>query len=149
MIFMATMEHIDMLTNVTADVLADMPNYANVEYDRDHARHMLTQYINLPCLGVFFKEVNGEVVGLYIGVVGPQWFSPAIELSEIMLWVRKDYRPADLGRRLIKVAEEWGISKGAKKVFLAAASGYETDRVIKLYNRMGYKDFSRIACKEV
>lgn len=149
MILMAEEKHLDLLVNVTLDVMSDLPNYAGVAYDKEHTRSMLTQYLNCPGLAIFFEEIDGVVTGLYMGIVAPQWFTPTLEMSELMFWVHRDFRCTTLARRLIKTMEAWAISEGAKKLFLAAASGYETDRVMTLYDRMGYRSFSRIACKEV
>lgn len=148
-IIRATAEHIDMLTSVTADVLNDLPNYAGVQLDLDHTRQMLQVYIGLPDLAIFFSEVDGEIVGLFIGMVHPQWFTPTLEMSELMFWVRSDYRSTPLAKRLIKTMEEWAIPRGAKRLFMAAGSGYETERVEKFYRRLGYGTRTTISCKEV
>ena len=66
-----------------------------------------------------------------------------------MFWVRADFRTTHLARLLIKTMERWAIEKGAKKLIIAAASGYETARVEKFYNRMGYKTCALMTSKEV
>ena len=149
MIIRAGKEHIEMLTRAAVGVLADLPNYANVVYDIEHTRHMLNIYIDLPDLAIFFKEVEGEVVGLFMGMIHPQWFTATLEMSELMFWVRADYRTTPLAKQLIKVMEEWAIPRGAKKLFMAAGSGYETERVEKFYKRLGYTTRTVIACKGV
>lgn len=149
MILMAEQKHVELLVNVTKDVLDDLPNYAGVEYDIEHSRNMLNLYINTPGLGCFF-EADGDVLcGFIMGMVAPQWFTPTLEFSEIMFWVRKEYRKSNLAVRLLVTMEEWAIHKGAKKIFMAAASGYKTEAVMRFYNRRGYRNFSQIACKEI
>lgn len=149
MIIKASSEHIDILTNVVADVLADLPNYAGVEFDREHTRRMLGIYLDLPGLGCFFEAVDGEVVGLFMGMIHPQWFTPTLEMSELMFWVRADYRATPLARQLMCAMEAWAVPGGARKLLVAAASGYETARVERFYNRMGYRTCALITCKEV
>ena len=145
----ATAEHIDMLTNVTESILKDLPNYAGVKLDLEHTRRMLEVYISLPDLSIFFSEVDGEIVGLFMGMVHPQWFTPTLEMSELMFWVRSDYRTTPLAKQLIRTMEEWAIPRGAKRLFMAAGSGYETERVEKFYRRLGYGTRTVISCKEV
>lgn len=149
MIVRANREHIEMLTRAAVGVLADLPNYAGVVYDIDHTRRMLEIYIGLPDLAIFFKEVDGEVVGLFMGMVHPQWFTPNLEMSELMFRVRSDYRTTPLAKQLIRTMEEWAVPMGVKKLFMAAGSGYETERVEKFYRRLGYTTRTVIACKEV
>jgi GNAT superfamily N-acetyltransferase len=149
MITKADHSHIDMLARAAVGVLADLPNYATVEYDIEHTRNMLNLYLGLDGLACFFEEHDGEVIGLFMGMVAPQWFSPTLEMSELMFWVRSDFRTTPLARLLIKTMEQWAIEKGAKKLIIAAASGYETARIEKFYNRMGYKTCALMSSKEI
>lgn len=135
----ATREDIDLLSTAGVKVLNDLPNYSSMVCDPKHTRWMLEQFIDLPQLGIFFKEVNGEVVALYMGIVAPPWFSPSLELSEIMLWVREDFRGTSLATKLIALSEEWGKSMGAQRCVLAAASGYKPQAVERFYNKKGYR----------
>lgn len=149
MIQRATAEHIDLLVRASVGVLDDLPNYAGVVYDPDHTRRMMEVYMRLPDLGIFFEEEDGQVVGLIMGMIHPQWFTPTREMSELMFWVRPDHRKSPLARQLIKTMEEWAIPRGARKIFMAAGSGYETERVEKFYRRLGYKVRTVIACKNI
>lgn len=149
MIQRATREHIAMLSVAGAELLNDLPNYANVERDPAHTLRMLDAFIDLPDLAIFFKEIDGEVVGLFMGIVAPPWFSPTLEMSEIMFWVREDQRRSGLARELMSAMEEWAKSMGAKRLTMAAASGYETARVEKFYNRLGYKTNALQCTKEI
>lgn len=149
MIRQARPEDIDMLVRASAGVLDDLPNYTGVEYDPEHTRRMLEVYMTLPDMGIFFKEAGGEIIGLFMGMVHPQWFTPSLEMSELMYWVRADFRNTPLARDLLKVAEEWAVSRGARKLFVAAGSGYETERVENFYRRLGYTTRTVICCKGV
>ena len=149
MIVRANNDHIEMLARAALGVLDDLPNYAGVTYDIEHSRKMLETYLCLPDLGCFIEIADGEVVGMFMGMVHPQWFTPTLEFSELMFWVRSDYRKTSLARQLMKSAEEFAISRGAKKLIVAAASGYQTERVEKFYNRLGYHTCALMTCKEV
>lgn len=149
MIQRATREHIDMLSVAGVKVLNDLPRYASVKVDPEHTKGMLTAYLDVPVLGIFFKEVEGEVVGLFMGCVAAPWFSPEKEMDEIMYWVREDHRTTNLAVRLLNTAEAWAKSLGAKRVNLASASGYETERVVRFYNYLGYKTSGTQCCKEI
>jgi GNAT superfamily N-acetyltransferase len=149
MIIKADRSHVELLAASAEGVLSDLPNYANVEQDINHTRNMLTLYLGLDGLGCFFKEVDGKVVGLFMGIVAAQWFSPTLEMAEIMFWVRKDYRTTDLAVRLIRSMEEWATGIGAKRLIMASSSGFNTDGVEKFYNFMGYKTNAIQCVKEV
>ena len=146
----ATAQDADKLVAAGVGVLADLPNYSSVHYCPDHARKMLLGFIALEALGVFFVENEAaEVVGLFMGVVAPQWFTPVLEMSELMFWVREDMRGSSAGRSLLLEAEEWAKGKGAKLSIIAAGSGWETERVVKYYERKGYRRWSVCCCKEL
>jgi GNAT superfamily N-acetyltransferase len=66
-----------------------------------------------------------------------------------MFWVRKDYRRTPLARDLIKTMEAWAKTKDAHKIIMAAGSGYQTERVERFYNRLGYKTTALTTCKEI
>jgi len=149
MIERAGVEHAQILARAGIDVLQDLPNYAGVPFVMSHTVTMLEKYIPLPEIGCFFKQVGGEVVGLFMGVIGSQWFTPQLELSEVMFWVRSDYRSTPLARDLIKTMEAWAKTKDAHKIIMAAGSGYQTERVEKFYNRLGYKTTALTTCKEI
>lgn len=149
MIERASVEHAEMLARAGVGVLQDLPNYAGVPFDMEHTLTMLKLYLPLPDVGCFFKQVAGEVVGFYMGIVSAPWFTPQREMSEIMFWVREDHRCSTLARTLIKTMEEWAKSLDAHKLFIAAGSGYETKRVEKFYNHMGYITCALTTCKEI
>lgn len=149
MIERAGVEHCEMLARAGVGVLQDMPNYAGVPFDMNHTISQLKLFLPLPNLGCFFKQVDGEVVGFYMGIIAAPWFTPELEAAEIMFWVRPDYRKTDLAKRLIEVAEEWARDNHAAKILIAAGSGYRTEPVLRFYRRMGYHPFGTTTCKEL
>jgi len=150
MIKRATIDDIDKLAVMGVKCLNDLPNYSTAKCDPEHTRKQLLLYIGIPDMAIFYKEdEQGEIVGVLMGIVAAPWFTSDKEMSEIMFWVREDYRKSRLAFELIKVMEEWAITAGAKKIIMAAASGYETKRVEKLYNWLGYQSNAIQCCKEV
>ena len=150
MIEKASLEHIDILVSSGREVLADLPNYAGVPFDEEHSKNALTMYLSLPIFGCFFKRVDNKVVGVLMGVVGAPWFTPQNEMSEIIFWVHRDYRRTGISRELIKAMEHWAVNElNAKKLLMAAGSGYETERITKFYNKLGYRTWGTSTCKEI
>lgn len=149
MIKRATQDDAVLLAHTGVHVLNDLPNYKDSVYDIEHTLSVIKLYLDIPGVGCFYKEVDGEVVGLFLGIVAAPWFTPEPEMSEIMFWVREDYRRTSTARELIKTMEQWATQEGAKKLLMAAGSGYETSRVEKFYNRLGYRTWALTTCKEV
>lgn len=138
MIKRAGVEHVDLLVNASAKMLQDFPLYQDFRFDIEHTKTVLHTYLQAPCIGCFYITDKAEVVGILLCIVGAPLFTPEKEMSELMFWIRPDHRSYAQARELIKHAEQWGKSEGAVRSKLAAASGYATNLITKLYSRMGY-----------
>lgn len=91
--------------------------------------------------------VDGKIAGALWGCLTTMPWSSAKVAQDAILFVSKDYRGN--GKLLIADWERWANQQGAVAVCISTASGMETKRVCKLYERMGYELTGHTFFKEI
>ena len=86
-------------------------------------------------LGVLI--VDGAIAGVLWGCLVTVPWSSTKMAQDAILFVSKEHRGN--GKLLLEDWERWAKYSGASAVCISTASGLETERVCKLYERMGYK----------
>lgn len=86
-------------------------------------------------LGVLI--VDGKIAGALWGCLIELPWSSAKMAQDAILFVSKEHRGN--GKLLLSDWEHWAKQAGASTVCISTASGLETERACKLYERMGYK----------
>jgi GNAT superfamily N-acetyltransferase len=79
------------------------------------------------------------IIGYVCAVVHESIFNDKLRVSDIGLFVLPDYRHTSASIKLVRLLEEWAIKQGASQIWLGQTTGDEPDRVVKFYNRLGYK----------
>ena len=95
-------------------------------------------------LGVLI--VDGKIAGALWGCLIELPWSNAKMAQDAILFVSKEYRGN--GKLLLENWERWAKKSGAEAVCISTASGLETERVCKLYERMGFKPTGHTFFKE-
>ncbi len=86
----------------------------------------------------FVSEVDGEIQGMFIGVMFEHYFSDATLSTDLLLYVSPDKRGGMTAVRLIKRYIEWAKSLGVDDIRLGETAGIDSDTVNKLYTRLGF-----------
>lgn len=86
-------------------------------------------------LGVLIVE--GVIAGVLWGCLVTVPWSSTKMAQDAILFVSKEHRGN--GKLLLEDWGRWAKHSGASAVCISTASGLETERVCKLYERMGYK----------
>ena len=95
-------------------------------------------------LGVLI--VDGGIAGVLWGCLVTLPWSSTKMAQDAILFVSKEYRGN--GMLLLEDWERWAKESGAEAVCISTASGLETERVCKLYERMGFKPTGHTFFKE-
>ncbi len=117
--------------------------YANeVETMKNHPLHIQTLMEGLAATiltGGYLKvlEVDGKIVGGLWGILANQPWSNAKFAQDMIILVDKGHRNGN-GLLLIRDWIKWAKEKGATEVYLSTASGIETERFIRLTERLGF-----------
>ncbi|MES2973270.1 MAG: GNAT family N-acetyltransferase [Pseudomonadota bacterium] len=85
------------------------------------------------------EEVDGVVVGGFLGVVWPHFFGPDLQASDLALFIRPEYRGGSAGFRLIRAFITEAKARGAAQVVLANSTGIQPERVAGLFERVGLR----------
>ncbi len=80
---------------------------------------------------------TGEVVGGFIGGFNEHWFGHTRVAYDLALFLHPDHRGGSAGVRLLKKAFEVAKERGAVDMIVSNSTGYETERVEKLYEFVG------------
>lgn len=103
-----------------------------IEPDREHMAAFARMLIDVPCALLLVAEQGGRIIGS-IGVMAtPHPYSGAPVMSEMFWYVAPEARGD--GVRLLKAAEAWGRSVGARHVIMIAPDS----RVSAFFQRLGY-----------
>ena len=100
--------------------------------------------------GVFLvAEVSGEIVGYFIGglgIVEDYRLLDKIGEGESM-FILDQYRGLGIGTEFMRLFEDWCRKRDIKRVRIVSSAGNKD--AIKLYHRIGYKDYDLKLEKEL
>lgn len=116
----------------------ESPEY-NFVPPSDHTIEHIWQYFrNALRAGVLFGVIeDGE--GFMFGGVSRAWYNPKfVEAYEQLLYVVPERRTGRLGVRLISSFEEAARLLGVHKMHAGATTGIADEKVLKLYEKMGW-----------
>jgi GNAT superfamily N-acetyltransferase len=85
------------------------------------------------------SEVDGEIQGGFIGAVVPHFFGNDLQSFDYALFLTEHARTGATGLRLIKAYIAEARAKGANQIMLANSTGYQPERVARLFESMGFK----------
>ena len=87
----------------------------------------------------FVLSVDGQIVGLIAGIVGSSHLSDQPVYQELVWYVSEKHRR--YGIRLLNHLEAWCYLHGIKQIVMARMSNSMPEKISKLYEAMGYKEF--------
>lgn len=96
-------------------------------------------------LGCVFVSENerGEVVGMIVGTVYPNFANGCMTASEIVMWVDPHARAQGRFSSLLRAFEQWARDRGAIAVHLVSWAR-PLDRI---YEAFGYRELERVFVK--
>lgn len=84
-------------------------------------------------------ENDRTIVGVMLGHVTPYYFSDDLIAQDLVVFVKKEHRGSFAGVSLINKFCDWADSKGCKETLMGITAGIETDRLKKLYEKLGFE----------
>jgi len=79
-----------------------------------------------------------KLIGYTCGILHESVFNDRLRVSDIGVYVDRNYRAGSLAKRLIDQLEQWSKQQGAEELWLGQTTGDNPDQVVKYYNRLGY-----------
>ena len=125
---------------------AEAPRYQNKLFDEGRAGAAIDGIAGAGA--VFVAEDDGKLVGMIGGMVSPEFFSTEKVAYAICHYVAPAARKGLAGFRLLKAFEAWAFGPGgADESVVAPSTGVETDAVVGMYERAGYKIYAHSLVK--
>ncbi len=87
--------------------------------------------------------------GLWAGSIHPLWYSDDLIVSDLVFYVRKEYRGSSAAYKLLKMAEKWATYKGAKSFNVGLSSGIDTDKTVCFFKKLKYFNSGTLMTKEL
>ena len=97
----------------------------------------------------FVNEYDGKINGMWAGAVSPVWYAHDQKVSDIVFYVAKENRGSPIAMRLLRAAEKWATSKGAKSLTIGLSSGIDTEKTMCFLKKMGYYNSTIVMEKEL
>lgn len=114
--------------------------YCEMEFSREKVAGLFRLAIKDENYLFTVLEVNGCIVGGFIGYITPHWFSDEMVSGDFALFVDKEYRGWRGASILIKTYVKWAKDKGikSKNIALGITTGIATEKTQALYKRLGF-----------
>ena len=120
-------------------------------YDFDEAK--LRSYIEMLIdqdWGIALALVDGnKTVGGFLGVIVEHWFGKDKWASDVALFVAAEHRSGRAGLQLLHAYVDEAKRSGANQVVMANSTGYEPDRVARLFGKAGLKQVGYVMSMHV
>jgi GNAT superfamily N-acetyltransferase len=145
------------------DALADMgerffaysPFGQAVRYDRDAARAAIAHHATPGTMltesnsVVLVAEAKGEIVGGFVGFVGPVWFNPAARVAtELAWWVAESHRGGSAAIKLYRAFEAWADARGVDVIVMSDLVVDGETPAARLFEKLGYVTVERAHIKQ-
>jgi GNAT superfamily N-acetyltransferase len=123
--------------------------YAAYPMDEARVAYILTRLIEVPETLSIGDEVNGELVGAFVGeIMQDLWVDVQVAVDHAF-YVREADRGSRAGIMLLRAFEKWAHENGADVLRPVVYAGVNNQAVSGLLSRMGYETAGSVHKKEV
>lgn len=130
---------LDALVALGQAMHAESPRYRDHSFSPEKVRALAVTLMAQPeRAAVLVAEVDGEVVGVFTAFACARWFGDDVMVSDLAVYVVPEHRGSSLFFRLVKAAERWAASVGARDLEIGVSTGVQQDVTVRAYQRMGY-----------
>lgn len=122
------------------DMHAESPRYRDLGFSAEKVNALALVLIRMPGQGgVLVAEADGKIVGMFAFHVGQHFFSDDTYASDVVMYLRPEHRGGSLFPRLVKAFEAWADEYGVKEKLLGVSAEIDSQRVVAVLERLGYK----------
>lgn len=127
------------IISMARDMHAESPRYRTLGFDAEKINALaLGLILNPEAGGVLVAEQNGYLVGMLAFYVSEFFFGGDLLASDLVMYVRPQFRGGSIFPRLVVAFEKWADEFGVKEKQLGVSAGIDSERVVDVLKRMGY-----------
>lgn len=123
--------------------------WTEIEYDEAACAASLEQFMDMGVLLCVVAEHGGEVVGMAAGMAAPVYFNPSHKSGEELFWYVAPEAPQFAGIRLLEALEQAARASGCQTWQMKSLARLNGDRMVRLYERRGYRASEQIFIKRL
>ena len=113
--------------------------YSVIQYSREKIQGIFANAIILSDVLGLASEDDEGIYGLMLAAVSEHWCSTDRVAYDLALYVKPERRGGMAAIRMIRYYVRWAQERGAKMISLGTSTGINSERVSKLYERLGFK----------
>ena len=119
-----------------------------IEYNEADCIASLTKFMET---GSFIGLVadDGHIVGMVGGIISPVYFNYSHISGEELFWYVADCAPQMTGIKLLKAMESEARAHGCRSWQMKSLDRLGGERMVRLYDRMGYRRSESLFIKEL
>ena len=122
---------------------AESPGYRHIPFDENTLKHLAKTAIKNPhTITAFVAETDNlpDIIGMIIVTIQPYFFSKAVFLTDLLLYVDQDHRNNLLvPSALLDRAMEWGRQRDVLEFRFGETTGVMPEALDKFYRFKGFE----------
>jgi GNAT superfamily N-acetyltransferase len=145
----ATIEDLPHVLSLFVDMHRDSDRYKNIPLsiaaigDKIKRLHLSKESV------ILIDERDGEIVGMFWGMVDRYFFSTTRFTTDVLLYVVPKSRNGFIAYRLVKAFEQWSESVGVQDIQVGVSTGNDNEAVADFYTRLGYTNTGIVLSKRI
>lgn len=137
MIRKANLSDVQKLVELGRVMVSESPRFRQFAFCERQLCESLASFVQDPGYFAAVADVDGEIVGVIIGVARRAWFSSDITATDVVFFVHPDHRGKTHAPRLVKCYMDWADRIGAVCPTLGVSSMVGTQKTVDFLTRMG------------
>lgn len=145
----ATLKDIETLVDFGKRLTKESPFFSKQGFSESGARELFELLIR--CYGSIFiaSDEYSNPVGAVIGAINSDWRTGHKIAFEQGVYVLPEYRRSNAAKSLINAFTGWSKLQNADRIQLGTMSGIQADKVVKLYESLGFELCGYVLEKEI
>ncbi|HHB1665919.1 TPA: N-acetyltransferase family protein [Acinetobacter baumannii] len=134
----ATLDDVGTLVDFGKRLTKESPVFSKQGFDENSAADLFAYLINKHESIFLALDQYLNPIGTLIGVVDTDWRTGHKLAFEQGVYVLPEYRRSDAAKTLIHTFVEWAKTQDADRIQLGTMTGIHADKVVKLYESLGF-----------
>ncbi|WP_284085108.1 GNAT family N-acetyltransferase [Acinetobacter haemolyticus] len=134
----ATLDDVGTLVDFGKRLTKESPVFSKQGFDENSAADLFAYLINKHESIFLALDQYQNPIGTLIGVVDTDWRTGHKLAFEQGVYVLPEYRRSDAAKTLINTFVEWAKNQDADRIQLGTMTGIHADKVVKLYESLGF-----------